>query len=71
MNFVQSVVFSNDVVANAETAINKECLFYQNGARIVDSVLQGKMVSTLTQGSWIDMGNFKGIHLVKVLFQAF
>ena len=39
----------------------------QNGARIVESVLQGKMASTLTQGSWIDMGNFKDISLVNFL----
>ena len=39
----------------------------QNGARIVESVLQGKMASTLTQGSWTDMGNFKDISLVNFL----
>ena len=49
----------------------KNFLSFQNGARIADSLSMGKVASTLAKGSWIDMGNFKGIHLVKVLFQAF
>ena len=35
-------------------------LFFQDGARIADSVTRGKVASTLEKGSWIDMGNFKG-----------
>ena len=34
--------------------------FYQDGARIADSVARGKVASTLEQGSWINIGNLKG-----------